>query len=174
MTNEWSDYIAHHGVLGMKWGVHRYRKQEGGFTKKGLKNLDKIASSEKKMAKHQKKAEMLIGDNTTYLKNTRDALTKYVSSHEKSKFKIRRRHVDEYKKKIKQIDSWLTRNDKLLKDVSSGKLKAGHDYLVQHDWNQKLFYIRVDDKLVFANPKNDVTNKTYFGPYGQRIYASGS
>ena len=31
------DYLAHHGILGMKWGVRRYQNKDGRLTKEGMK-----------------------------------------------------------------------------------------------------------------------------------------
>ena len=31
------DYLAHHGILGMKWGVRRYQNKDGSLTKEGMK-----------------------------------------------------------------------------------------------------------------------------------------
>lgn len=30
------DYIAHHGIIGQKWGVRRYQKKDGSLTKEGM------------------------------------------------------------------------------------------------------------------------------------------
>ena len=32
------DYIAHHGILGQKWGIRRYQNQDGSLTESGKKH----------------------------------------------------------------------------------------------------------------------------------------
>lgn len=38
-------YLAHHGVKGMKWGVRRYRNQDGSLTSEGREQYTSTASS---------------------------------------------------------------------------------------------------------------------------------
>lgn len=33
-----STWLAHHGVIGMKWGVRRYQNADGSYTKRGLEH----------------------------------------------------------------------------------------------------------------------------------------
>ena len=37
-------YLAHHGILGQKWGVRRYQNADGSLTEKGKARREKTAS----------------------------------------------------------------------------------------------------------------------------------
>ena len=53
----YNSYLAHHGVLGMKWGVRRYQNEDGSLTSAGEKRYGVIKDLERKSAEHQKKEQ---------------------------------------------------------------------------------------------------------------------
>lgn len=62
------EYLEHHGVRGMKWGVRRYQNYDGSLTAAGMKRFNKSlgeyekADARYKQAKSEKKAAVLRDD----------------------------------------------------------------------------------------------------------------
>jgi hypothetical protein len=50
--------LAHHGILGMKWGVRRYQNKDGSLTRAGKKRLAKEEQKERAAAKQAAKADV--------------------------------------------------------------------------------------------------------------------
>ena len=38
---EYSVYLAHHGILGQRWGIRRYQNPDGSLTPAGVRHLEK-------------------------------------------------------------------------------------------------------------------------------------
>jgi hypothetical protein len=88
------DYLAHHGIKGMKWGIRKYQNSDGSLTAAGMKKYDKMA---KKDAKKYTLAKMYYGEGAG---NRRKLINNTVNQRAKdSKF---------YKK---QFDKYVSETD---------------------------------------------------------------
>ena len=66
-------YLAHHGILGMKWGVRRYQNEDGSLTAAGKKRYDKMEAYRTKLAgKAKQKSERLSERSKEAGRNIRD------------------------------------------------------------------------------------------------------
>ena len=77
----YNDYLAHHGVKGMKWGVRRYQNPDGSLTSAGKRRMRKKISSYRKSLiseENYQKRKKEIETNTPSIDNSRKikALTK--------------------------------------------------------------------------------------------------
>ena len=46
--NDYRDYLEHHGILGMRWGVRRYQNSDGSLTSAGKKHYSPEAKAARK------------------------------------------------------------------------------------------------------------------------------
>lgn len=61
--NQNDEYLIHHGIKGMKWGVRRYQKKDGTLTSQGKKQHgeDNSSESKKKVLTDRKKKAIKVG-----------------------------------------------------------------------------------------------------------------
>lgn len=89
------DYLAHHGILGMKWGVRRYQNEDGTLTSAGKKRYSRVL-------KMGKDSSLLERKST---KNKNGSITRQYDITSGNK-KIGDSFVDDYSDGHSHID-WL-------------------------------------------------------------------
>lgn len=171
--------LFHHGILGMKWGVRRYQNPDGTLTAKGKARYIEVESSELKSkidtmnAKglHKRKAKMFSNEAVGYdnqAKKYEKKANKYLEgTYEHDKYMSKSK---ENREKSKASEAAAKLSLKKLKDIESGKLKAGRDFIIQYDTNINLtkipFYVSLARDMHNPNKETDIS---YFG-YNERTY----
>ena len=104
-------YLAHHGILGQKWGVRRYQNPDGSLTSAGKKRYDKTS------AKYDRRIESARHHNE-----------KIMSERMRNRLKIQRKiekiegkqSADNSISKAEKLNKKLTKQQERLKDFDAG------------------------------------------------------
>lgn len=118
-----TDYLAHYGVLGQKWGVRRYQNKDGTLTAEGKKRVkelkgkdtESLSSNDKKLIEASKKE---ISDKLQRGKQEKEKRKKQV---ENGKIKVEDMTAEEIKARMERIQ--LEKDYKTL--ISESKTKDG-------------------------------------------------
>lgn len=130
-----SEYVLmHHGVMGMKWGVRRYQNADGSLTAAGKKRFEKVSSNERLQKKQTKQALNVLKKkhkqfekskmNEYFAKKANKAKASFDDASYKKYMSLAKKHISDTKSLSTKIN-----------DISSGKMKAGRDFIVQTDYN---------------------------------------
>lgn len=78
-----NNYLAHHGILGMKWGVRRYQNEDGSLTPAGRERYQKGLAKEV-AGKMQKRESIYDSDVTRNIASKSNTLSKLVKSYKEA------------------------------------------------------------------------------------------
>ena len=94
-----SDYIAHHGILGMKWGVRRYQNKDGSLTSAGkkkygtVKNFRSVQTAKKTAAEQKQNYKQFVKENKLLRNNPNQRAKRFGTS-------LTNEFLDKYGKQI--------------------------------------------------------------------------
>ena len=152
MENE----LYHYGVPGMKWGVRRYQNKDGSLTSAGKRRFKSVDRSERKQQEHTERAKWLLKGNSgnakIYAKEDREAARDMKFAMSKSDYD---RIIDHAKQSITRSKVY----DQMIKDIDSGTLKAGRDFVTTIGKNGH--FTDVENGIVFKKTDKEIQTNRY-------------
>ena len=165
--NDYCDYLAHHGIKGMHWGIRRYQNPDGTLTEEGRRRIS-AAKTDRRQQKLLKKA---IQSKRAIEKggSNRWARSEPIGSYSKAVIEETDNKRKQYLES-KEYKAWAKKYDNFEKE-STRKIESGEMSIEDYDRQQKKIWDS-RPKKPFDDPRENASVLTSKGWKYMNDYAN--